>query len=426
MFTLNLKSEIKINEKLIRCFMVMEAVETPEQLMWDLNTDDYIKNVTWWWWWWLFFIKNRDDPKHWKQLMILWSIKDTKKIKVMDHVWTPKGKITKSKNSLRFPGMVCAWFYDGKKMHDPYIIQERSFKSTWEPKEFSKKIKPNVVSSGDDTRKGKKVTKVFTAEEFDKVGPGILKAENEDNYIFSGTPTKYNVKIQEGEDKFNFIIEPMTGFMSEPEFTFRKYVGKYGYTIYRIKGMRLGGEMTVRGKKEQIDGSAYFQKIKLNSPAVPWYWGIFHFEGAGHLHYMMPHSGPPMFRKKSKPKSKLDWGEIKLSKTLDFFNAKEKKLYHFDKLKLKKDFTTDELPIFKITGTNDAGQRLVLNIESYARAYWRFEQKTTIKTRIFFYNEYPANITNFTIHSQSGDKLVDLSELGDCIGHCEHSWGRLA
>jgi hypothetical protein len=404
----------------------MEAQESAEQLMWDLNTDDYIPNVTWWWWWWLFFIKNKKDPKHWKQLMILWSIKDTKKIKVMDHVWTPKGKITKSDNSLKFPGMVCAWFYDGKKMHDPYIIQERVFKSSWETNESSKMIKPNVVSSGDDTSKGKKVTKIFTSSEFDKVGTGRLQAIEDDNYIFEGTPRKYNVKFREGEDKFNFVIEPMTGFMSEPEFTFRKYIGKYGYTIYRIKGMALSGSMEVNGKAEKIDGSAYFQKIKLNSPAVPWYWGIFHFEGAGHLHYMIPHIGPPMFRKKEKPRSRLDWGELKLSKTLDFFDTTSKTLFHFDKLKLKKDFTDDELPIFNLTGTNSVGQRLDLSITSYARAYWRFEQKTTIKSRIFFYNEYPANITKFTIHDAGGKKLVDLSKLGYSIGHCEHSWGRLA
>jgi hypothetical protein len=404
----------------------MEAADTPERLMWDLNTDNYIPNVTWWWWWWLFFIRNKNDPKHWKQLMILWSFKDTKKIKVMDHIWTPKGKITKKDNSLTFPGMVCAWFYDGKKMHDPYILEEKVFKSIWEPKDFSKKIRANIVSSGDDTKKGKSVTKIFTSNNFDKVGSGQLAAIDEDNYIFSGTPERYNVKIMHGNDKFNFIIEPMNRFMSEPEFTFRKYVGKFGYTIYRIKGMKLRGTMTVAGEHEKLSGSAYFQKIKLNSPAVPWYWGIFHFQDGGHLHYMIPHIGLPMFRTKEKPRSRLDWGEIRLSKTLDFFDAKNKMLYHFDKLDLKKDFTTDDLPIFNITGINNAGQQLELSIKSYARAYWRFEQKTTIKTRIFFYNEYPANIIKFNIKSAEGKKLIDLKDVGECIGHCEHSWGKLA
>ena len=404
----------------------MEAKETPEQLMWDLNTDNFIPNVTWWWWWWLFFIRNKDDPQRWKQLMILWSIKDTKKIKVMDHIWTPKGSITKKDNSLRFPGMVCAWFFDGKKMHDPYIIQEKVFKSSWESNKESMKIRPNVVSSGDDTRKGKQVTKIFTRSEFGKVGHGELRAIDEQNYLFSGTPNKYTVKFQEGRDKFNFIIEPMTGFMSEPEFTFRKYVGKFGYTIYRIKGMKLSGDMTTADEHETISGSAYFQKIKLNSPAVPWYWGIFHFAHGGHLHYMIPHIGLPMFRSKAKPRSRLDWGEIVLSKTLDFFHPKKKKLFHFDKLKLTKDFTSKDLPIFNLTGKNSANQRLELSIRAYARAYWRFEQKTTIKTRIFFYNEYPVNIIKFNIYGPDNIKLVTLKELGECIGHCEHSWGRLA
>ncbi len=404
----------------------MVSPETPEQLMWDLNTDNIIPNVTWWWWWWLFFIKNPKDKKRWKQLMILWSIKDTKEIKVMDYIWTPKGKIIKKDNSLTFPGMVCAWFFDGKQMYDPYLIKEKKFKSTWNTGEFSKKIKPEVISSGKHAGKGKTVSKVLRKSDFNKIGSGTLKPVDEDNYVFSGTPERYNVKIKQGKDKFNFIIEPFNSFLSEPEFTFRKYTGKFGYTIYRIKGLKLGGEMMVKGQKEKIEGSAYFQKIKLNSPAVPWYWGIFHFEGGGHLHYMIPHIGPSMFRSKPAQRSRLDWGEINISKTLDFYDVNSKKLYHFEKLKLTKNFTHDELPIFNLTGTNSEGHRLNLSIQSYARAYWRFEQKTTIKSRIFFYNEYPANITNFEIFDTDNSKLVDLKDLGYNIGHCEHSWGRLA
>jgi len=404
----------------------MAAKESPEQLMWDLNTENIIPNITWWWWWWLFFIRNREDPKHWKQLMILWSIKDTKRIKVMDHIWTPKGKIMKNGNSLTFPGMVCAWFFDGKQMYDPYFMEEKVFKSTWDPGASSERIRPEIINNGRNSEKGKQVTKVFRTSEFDKIGSGMLRSIDDNNYIFKGTPLKYNVKFRHKKDKFNFIIKPLSSYMSEPEFTFRKYLGKMGYTIYRIKGMKLSGTMTVDGVDETISGSAYFQKLKLNSPGVPWYWGIFHFEDAGHLHYMIPHIGPSIFRTKENPRSRLDWGEIKLSKTLDYFDTTNRVLYHFDKLDLKKDFTADELPIFNLTGKNSIGQRLVLSITSYARAYWRFEQKTSIKTRIFFYNEYPANITKFEIYDQNNKKLVDLKKLGDNIGHCEHSWGRLA
>ena len=358
--------------------------------------------------------------------MILWSIKDTKKIKVMDHVWTPKGSIKKLGNSLTFPGMVCAWYFDGKQMHDPYFMHERVFKSEWKNGSLSKKIKANVVTSGDDTRKGKNVTKIFEFDDFNKIGNGSLKPLDEDNFKFSGTPNQYKVRITNNKDEFNFKIKPISSFMSEPEYTFRKYAGKFGYTIYRIKGMSLSGTLKSNGKTENIDGSSYFQKIKLNSPGVPWYWGIFHFANGGHLHYMFPHLGPPMFRSKVKPKSRLDWGEIYLSKTLDFFHPKQKKMYHFDKLKLTKDFTPEELPIFNISGNNSSNQRLELSIQAYARAYWRFEQKTTIKTRIFFYNEYPVNITKFNIYGPDDKLLVKLDDLGQSIGHCEHSWGRLA
>ena len=133
---------------------------TLEELMWDLDTDDKIKNVTWWWWWWLFFIRNKKDPKRWKQLMILWSIKDCKKIKVMDHIWKPTGTISKKDNSLEFPGMVCAWFYDGKRMRDPYLIHEKVFQSSWQATGKTKPLGPEVVRSTKGS-KGKKVTKIL-------------------------------------------------------------------------------------------------------------------------------------------------------------------------------------------------------------------------------------------------------------------------
>ena len=61
-----------------------------EATMWDLDLEGRIHNLTWWWWWWLFFLKDPANPGRTRQLMILWSTKDTDWIKVNDYLWRPR------------------------------------------------------------------------------------------------------------------------------------------------------------------------------------------------------------------------------------------------------------------------------------------------------------------------------------------------
>ena len=64
-----------------------ELEQDLSELMWDLNTDEKIKNLSWWWWWWIFFIKNPKNPARPRQLMILWSTKNCERIIVNDYDW---------------------------------------------------------------------------------------------------------------------------------------------------------------------------------------------------------------------------------------------------------------------------------------------------------------------------------------------------
>ena len=100
----------------------------PYENIWVLKTDDMIPNLTWWWWWWIFFIKDPDNPGRTKQFMILWSTKYTDDIQVMDMKWKLKQLPTLDDDGvLKFNGMTAAWWYDGKKMYDPIVLEEMDF-----------------------------------------------------------------------------------------------------------------------------------------------------------------------------------------------------------------------------------------------------------------------------------------------------------
>jgi hypothetical protein len=92
--------------------------------LWTLRQRPPLNHLTWDWWWWLVLL---DDPEHvepGKQLMVLWSTKDNEMVQVNDVTWNPKGKPGfDEQGGIQFDGMVCAWWFDGIKMHDEIISQ---------------------------------------------------------------------------------------------------------------------------------------------------------------------------------------------------------------------------------------------------------------------------------------------------------------
>lgn len=373
-----------------------------DSLMWDLNISERIRNFTWWWWWWLLLIKDPQDPKRTRQLMILWSTKDCDRIIVNDHPWQRKLDISEREmpadagqwaggKQTRFGGMTAAWFYDGKRMVDPFVLEENEF----------------TVHRNASGEKGELLPS----------SPNVL--------TLKGDPKEYDMDLKVGDWDMHFRMKPWNDFLSKQRYKSAHYVGKYGYNILRIYGSRLSGTIAHGDSKEEIAGSAYFQKVMVNAPATPWYWGTFHIEDGSYIDYFNPHIGPPMRRKTDSPRSRWDWGEIKLSKHMQFYNASEDRLYEMRKLDIRKEWSKEGLPIFNVRGrSKDGNTELQMRLASYSRAYWRFEQKYLRWFRsILYYNEYPVTVEALTF--RDGTRKIRLEDLGVITGNCEHTWGKL-
>jgi len=100
-------------------YKTKESLVEMEQKVFDIK-DDPMPKGAWWWWFWLFFIDNPKDPKKPRQLMILWSTKNDKKISCNNQ----DIKFTHSKDRSTLDGVVAAWYYDGKKMHHNYLLDQ--------------------------------------------------------------------------------------------------------------------------------------------------------------------------------------------------------------------------------------------------------------------------------------------------------------
>ena len=103
----------------------MEKFVGDLSLLWRLDVMPPIPRLSWWWYWVIMFVPDPDNPGRSRQLMVLWSTKETPAIRVSGHWWKPGSRMSIDEHGGHvIPGMVCAWWYDGKRMFEPLVIRE--------------------------------------------------------------------------------------------------------------------------------------------------------------------------------------------------------------------------------------------------------------------------------------------------------------
>jgi hypothetical protein len=350
----------------------------------DIDTTNELRNRTWWWWWWILFFKNHDNPRRTKQMVMLWATRNCKEVLVNDHRWLRKTDLKKERGLASAYGLAASWYYDGEKMVDPLFIDEGPLTSRWSPGE----------------------------RELSLAGKG--------RYIFTGKEDSHKVLVARRDMNIEIDLKPWTDFLSDVAPSGREYFMHLSYAMHKIRGSKANGRITIGDITEEVEGTAYFQKVRINSPTTPWYWGVFQSENGSYVDYFMPHIGPPMFRRTEKHSSKLDWGERILSKSWRFYDADEGVLHIVTNIRMKKRYEND-LPVFMLSG-DDGDKKFEMEMTAYSRAYWRIQQPLLgIFNTVLYYNEYPVNVTRFSFESHN--KRKTLEDLEPFVGNCEHAWG---
>ena len=308
----------------------------------------------WVWWFWLFFFKNPSNPQKPKQMAILWSIRNDANIKCNGIKIGTKNPI-KENESLE--GGVAAWYFDGLKMHDNFLLS---------------KVKINKKQLGITT------ISPDTTFQFKK---DVFQIIVKDKMKFEATLSN---------DINNFI---------NPWKKEHKYFG-LGYDMIGVNKLNL--KASVDG--EISEGSAYFQKVILNTATPSWYWGIFHFENSVSLSYFNPY-----LLGKS------------LKKDVSFYDGRF--LHKFNNIKVRK--TGNSLPIFNISAKNNE-ETLEFIVKTYSKTSWDFSKKKFGFIPINFrYRQYPAKITSFRFKDLDSNLMISEKNIGFGIGNAEHSTGIL-
>ena len=315
--------------------------------------DKQMPKGSWWWWFWLYFFENPDNPSQPRQLMILWSAKDVDRIKCNDL----QMEFDEIKNGSNFKGAVAAWYFDGEKMHHDYVLEQCDFDVS------NKKLVSN-----------------------------------------STVPTSYEVQGKDHRveigNKFTFKAREDDSMYGKPSYKSDSFIGEKGYSIMRANKLNLKAVV----ENQKCDGTAYFQRVFVNAPAVPWYWGIFHFDNGGMLSYYNP-----------------SFMGVSIKEEIEFFDGEE--YYRFDEMNVER--TGGEIPKFHIWAENE-NQSIEFDVNSYSHSSWTFRRRALkfIPNKLT-YNEYPSTVSNLVFRDKENSEEITSEDLGKAVGNAEHTKGLL-
>jgi len=368
------------NEKADREATIASIWDAPRQPM---------RKGAWLWWFWLFFIHDKDTAKTGKcrQLMILWSIKNDKKIKCNPLDIELPLKIVEKEGAFEMNGAAAAWYFDGERMQEDFVLE-------------------NSILRLDPKKK--------TLE-----APGATPSS------FYLEEEEFVTKIETHALKFEFRAKKTDPHPAVGP-TYGKSALPFGMEIEgtRVEITELGGCITsADGKKEKIGGTAYFQKILLAAPPPQWYWGLYHFSDGSFFTYMLPYLGKATLADNLWKGASLSSSLLPANKDIMLYHAPSGRLFEGKDLAVKPSKAkSPDCWLHEIKG-GGKGFSITAEAEGYAHACWKFEKNVAflpVQSK-FLYNEYPAFIRKLAAKLESGEEIT----LENGVGNMENSWGFL-
>ena len=173
------------------------------------------------------------------------------------------------------PGMVCAWWYDGKRMFEPLVIRECRMAVVDDK---------HPLWPGRGAGEGAGALVPILDEDF-SLG---MRPGNESIWLCLTSDAEARAKGS--PTSFEAELEPWWGPPSTLTYKNNLYGLGMGYDILRLQGTKL----KLKVDDEEFEGTAYFQKVSVQAPSFPWYWGMLHFDDGSYIDWFMPHSTPSM------------------------------------------------------------------------------------------------------------------------------------
>jgi hypothetical protein len=310
------------------------------------------------------------------------------------------------------PGMVCAWWYDGETMHEPLTMRE---------------CRMAVV--GDDHP-------LWPGEGAGEGAGAIVPIEREDMSL-GMLPGNAGMWMSLSSDReavsrgapsaFEAELTPWWGPTSSLTYRNNEYSMGMGYDILRLQGSKC--RLNVGGEPEE--GTAYFQKVTVQAPASPWFWGMLHFGDGSYLDWFMPHVSPLSSTMDDRPWRRRDFLRYPDNGAGVFHDRIRGRTENFARCEVElsesaeglRDRHGHPLPEFRVRIWNGRTQ-ISLDVRAASRARWTFDQPTRGgMVSHLTYNEYPLEVARIAILDEGGLRSIEDYEW--IHGNAEHAWGIL-
>ena len=132
-----------------------------------------------------------------------------------------------------------------------------------------------------------------------------------------------------------FQITPWNDAMSTARHATATYAMNMGYDILRLHGCKVEGSLDDKHAK----GTAYFQKVCVQAPSVPWYWGVLHLDDGSYIDWFLPHLSFTITARDNRPWKKRDLSHISLSQGGLFHDAKNNRSEKFTNVQIEKEIS---------------------------------------------------------------------------------------
>ena len=361
--------------------------------LWKLQNIPPIHHLTWDWWWWLVMLDDENGNPAGKQLMVLWSTKDNPLVEVNGHPWMPVGRPGfDDDGGIAMDGMVAAWWYDGEKLIEPLVLEES-----------------RIIVIAED----------HSSWPYEKGGVVASNTEREFSMGLNPEENKFWLKLETEYGDFDLTMTPWNNAMSSMKVAQAEYGLGMGYGISRLHGALCTG--IIDGG--EVNGTAYFQKVCVQAPSPPWFWGVLHLDDGSYIDWFLPHISPTITAKDSRPWKRRDFTHYPLSMGGLFHDVDRQRSERFSQVKVDRTCNENGHPTFHVHMWNGVTE-IRIQAKAVARAHWTFDQPTRggMKSHLT-YNEYPLDVVKLEIEDEQGVRT--RKDWGVIRGNAEHSWGLL-
>ncbi|MEE2650695.1 MAG: hypothetical protein VX571_04220 [Candidatus Thermoplasmatota archaeon] len=381
--------------------------------LWRLDVMPPIHRLSWWWYWVIVFVPDPSNPGRTRQLMTLWSTKETEAIRVSGHWWKPGSRMHKDEHGgFVIPGMVCAWWYDGETMHEPLTMRECRMAVVGDN---------HPLWPGEGSGEG---AGAIVPIEREDMSLGMMPGNTS---LWMSLSSDREARAGGAPSAFEAELTPWWGPISSLTYKQNEYSLGMGYDILRLQGAKC----TLKVDGEPAEGTAYLQKVTVQAPTTPWFWGMLHFGDGSYLDWFMPHVSPLSSAMDDRPWRRRDSLRHPDNGAGVFHDRVRGRTENFARCQVElsqsdtglRDHRGHLLPEFRVRVWNGRTQ-VSLEVRAVSRARWIFDQPTRGgMVSHLTYNEYPLEVARIAILDERGLRTIEDYEW--IHGNAEHAWGLL-